>query len=83
MVEVDVRRGGRVTGFEHGGDPGVANAAVKGATDIVDHPVDGLAGLGAPEVKALRRAVHLVLGETEGGEHFVTEVGIVGTTFFD
>jgi hypothetical protein len=32
--------------------------------EIVDHPVDGLAGSAATEFEAFCRVVHLILGET-------------------
>ncbi len=35
------------SGFEHLGDPGVTDMAIAADAELVDHPIDGLAGLAA------------------------------------
>ena len=71
-----------VAGFEHGGHPRVTDTAIKATAHVVDHPVDGLARLAPSQFVALRSAVHLVLGEAEGGQHFVAEIRVIGTALF-
>ena len=72
-----------IAGLEHRGYPGITDAAVATDAELVDLPIDGLARPGTAKVKTFRCTVHLLLGETEGGEHVVTEVVVVGTGFFN
>ena len=64
VLDADVGCGGRITGLEHGGYPGVTDTAIVADAEIVDHPVDGLAGSAATEFETFCRVVHLILGET-------------------
>ena len=82
VLDVEIGSRTRVTGFEHRGDPRVANATIANHAEVVDHPINGFAGFASAEFKTLCCAVHLFWGETIFRNHLVTEVGIIGATLF-
>ena len=83
VVGIPVLEEGGAAGFEHLGDPGGGEVAIADDAMVVDHPKDGLAGLAATKVITLGSTVHLFRGETVTVGQLMTEVGIVGATFFD
>ena len=70
-------------GFEHMGNPTISDMAIADDAMVVDHPIDGFTGLAAAKMITLGSAVHLFGGETVTVGQLMTEVGIVGATFFD
>ena len=83
VVGVPVLEEGGAAGFEHLGDPAVGEVAIADDAEFVDHPVDGLATLAATKVVTLGSTMHLFGSKAVTVGQLMTEVGIVGATFFD
>lgn len=83
VVGVPVLEEGGAAGFEHLGDPAVGEVAIADDAEFVDHPIDGFATLAATKVITLGSTMHLFGGKAVTVGQLMTEVGIVGATFFD
>ena len=83
MFGADVLSEVRIPGLEHLRNPGGADMTIPNDTDIINHPIDGLARSALTEFVALCRTVHLFWCETVLRQQVQTQFRVIGTAFFD
>ena len=60
-------------------DPGVADMTIVDTTEIIDHPIDGLAGFTTAKMETFCGTAHLQLGKAVFRDQLVAEFRVVGT----